>query len=116
MKLPNGEHADAPREKFLEYVLVPTHRYGGPKARLFAAIHGFSASNWAELRDELLRLAATGEAMEGLADQHGKRYTVDGVVTGPKGSHLVRSGWIIRVGTEIPVLVTAFPLVRKEKF
>jgi hypothetical protein len=44
----------------------------------------------------------------GKSDAFGQRFTVDISVTGPKGSAVVRTGWIVRPGSPVPSLTTLF--------
>jgi uncharacterized protein DUF6883 len=59
MKLPNAHLAVVEREKIIEYLLNPGHRYGASKARFFAQF-GFRFESWtilaAALREHGQRL------------------------------------------------------------
>lgn len=44
----------------------------------------------------------------GKVDQYGARFTVDIPIVGPKGSGVVRSGWIYKPGSSTPELTTIF--------
>jgi len=47
------------------------------------------------------------EAVLGKLDEYGQRYTVDMLITGPNGkTATVRTGWIIKEGSDIPELAT----------
>lgn len=49
------------------------------------------------------------EAILGKLDQYGQRYTVDIPITGQNGNTVnVRSGWIIKTGSDVPELTTIF--------
>lgn len=51
----------------------------------------------------------SSEAVLGQMDEYGQRYTVDILITGPNGNTVnVRTGWIIRTGSDIPELTTIF--------
>ena len=51
----------------------------------------------------------SSEATLGELDQYGQRYTVDMLITGPNGNAVnVRTGWIIKVGSNAPELTTIF--------
>ena len=45
MKLPKADRAFVEREKVVEYLLNPAHRYGSSKARFFGGF-GFRAEQW----------------------------------------------------------------------
>lgn len=45
----------------------------------------------------------------GKLDQYGQRYTVDIPIMGPNGNTAnVRTGWIIKTGSDVPELTTIF--------
>ena len=47
----------------------------------------------------------SSEAVLGKLDEYGQRYTVDIPITGPNSSTVnVRTGWIIKTGSDIPEL------------
>jgi len=48
MKLPNAERAVVERDKIVDYLLNPAHRYGASKARFFTQF-GFRVEAWEEL-------------------------------------------------------------------
>lgn len=48
MRLPRAETLVVEREKIIDYLLNPTHRYGASKARFFAAF-GFRIEEWETL-------------------------------------------------------------------
>lgn len=51
----------------------------------------------------------SSEAVLGKLDEYGQRYTVDILITGSNGSTAnVRTGWIIKTGSDIPELTTIF--------
>jgi hypothetical protein len=66
---------------------------------------------------QLLRVAApTGKAnqaenaVRGPVDGFGSRYTLDFQLSGPKGSALVRSAWIVRTGEDFPRFTSCYVL------
>ncbi len=44
----------------------------------------------------------------GKVDKYGSRFTVDIPVTGPAGSGIVRTGWILKPGSNTPEMTTLF--------
>jgi hypothetical protein len=76
MKLPSGDKAIVDREKLVGYCLDSDHPRGKHKARVFASALGFTAENADELRDALLRAAATEDAEEARSDRFGRRYMI----------------------------------------
>ncbi len=112
--LPNAQMAVIPPEKLSGYSLNPDHDDGGSdKARVFAAVFGFTRVHADELAEQILRALASTPAREKNADRYGRRFQVDVRVTGPKGGGTVRTGWIIRTGTDFPSLTSAYAVVTK---
>jgi len=111
-KLPNAERAQVPLEKLRDYSLNPTHRKGGDKARVFRSGLGMNAADAERLREMILAAVMTEEALPGVTDAHGSRYTVDFEVQGLQaGAVTIRTAWIIDAGETIPRLVSCY--VRK---
>lgn len=108
MKLPSGPEAVVDLEKLSGYCLNPDHPRGKHKARVFAAVLGFTVEHAGQLREALLAAAATAEAEPAASDRFGDRYVVQFEITGPKGSGLVRSTWIVRRGERVPRLTSCF--------
>jgi hypothetical protein len=109
MRLPGGDRAVVELAKLTDYCLDDTHPRGRHKARVFAARLGLGRADAALLRAELLRGAANSAgAAEGAADGFGRRFTLDLVVAGPKGSGVVRSAWMVRTGEDFPRLTTCY--------
>ncbi len=68
------------------------------------------ADNAEELRQILLQVVKTHEAKLGRLDQFGQRYTLDFAIEWHNRNGVLRSGWIIEQGSEIPRLTTCYPL------
>lgn len=64
MKLPNADRAVVDERKLKDYLLSRSHQVGRFKALAFAAV-GIEAQNWLEFREQLLRMARSGEAVLG---------------------------------------------------
>lgn len=97
------------------YVLNPNSETGRHKALVIEAALGFTQANAAEfvaqLRDGVLSCPATPQ----LEDAHGRRFSVDIPMTGPSGSAVVTTGWIIRPGSDTPDFITAYIEKRRQK-
>ena len=106
--VPNADKAQIDPRKATEYALNPEHPVGGNKARVFDSALGFNQANAADLIRQLQEGVTRIPAQPGKADQFGGRYTVDIPVVGPKGLGIVRTGWIVRPGSDTPVLTTMF--------
>ena len=109
MPIPNAERAIVDIRKLREYCLNPLHDEGKHKARLFAAV-GITASDAEELRDVLLQVVKTHGAQSGRRDPYGQRYIIDFPLEWRGKRTLIRSGWIIEHGMDIPRLTTCYPL------
>jgi hypothetical protein len=108
VKLPGGNKAIVDREKLVGYCLDPDHPRGKHKARVFASALGFTAEHADELRDALLRAAATEDAQEALSDRFGRRYMIEFELSAPGGTATVRSTWILRQGEDTPRLTSCY--------
>ncbi|NUM75616.1 hypothetical protein HUU40_14745 [candidate division KSB1 bacterium] len=111
MKIPNAERATIDIRKLRDYCLDPTHDEGKHKARLFAAALGMTADDADDLCDMLLRAIVThDDARLGRSDRYGQRYLLDFMMEWRGRRAMVRSGWIMEHGKDIPRLTTCFPL------
>jgi len=107
--LPNLENANINPKKLTEYALNPAHPVGGNKAKVFESTLGYNQSNADDLMKKVYSKLNESEAVVGKLDQYGQRYTVDMNITGPNGSSkIVRTGWIIKLGSTIPELTTIY--------
>ena len=110
MRMPNGDKAIINVAKIIAYCLSPDHDEGKHKALLFKSVLGIDLSHSDLLIAALCRAARESEAVPGVSDKYGTRYVIDFEMTGPRGTALVRSAWIIRNGEELPRLVTCYIL------
>jgi hypothetical protein len=110
MLIPNAEKAVVDIRKLRDYCLNPEHDDGKHKAQLFSSILGMAANNAEELRQILLEVVKKQEAKLGRKDTFGQRYTLDFTIEWQNRSGILRSGWIIEHGSEIPRLTTCYPL------
>jgi len=109
MSLPNADHAFVDPAKVRDYLLAAAHPVGRFKARFFASL-GYDAEQWERLRDDILTLAGSGDVYSEAATVYGRKFEVDGILTGAFGrSATVRSIWIIRTEEDFPRLVSVFP-------
>lgn len=107
--LPNVEKATINPNKLTEYALNPEHPVGGNKAKVFESALGYNQSNASGLMEQIYEKLPQNEAILGKLDQYGQRYTVDIPITGPNGNTVnVRTGWIIKTGSDVPELTTIF--------
>ena len=110
MKLPNGDQAIIDSGKITDYCLSPDHEDGQHKAHLFQSILGLTLQDADLLLDALRNAAVSGETTLGQQDRYGQRYVIDFEFTGPSGTAMIRSAWIIRPTESMPRLVTCYIL------
>lgn len=110
MLIPHAENAIVDIRKLRNYCLSLEHDDGKHKARLFSSILGMTADNAEDLRQILLEIIKTHEAQLGRHDEFGQRYTLDFTIEWQNRSAILRSGWIIEHGSNIPKLTTCYPL------
>ncbi len=96
--------------KLRDYCLNPTHDEGKHKARLFAAALSMIADDAEHLREALLQAVKTEDARLGRRDEYGQRYLIDFMLAWRGKQAMIRSGWIIEHGTDMPRLTTCYPL------
>jgi hypothetical protein len=108
MKIPGAEYAFVDEQKLLDYCLNAAHPRGRHKARVFLSALGFAESSAPIVRAALLEAARDRDAVPGEADEHGQRFTIDFPMTGPRGSAMIRSIWIIRSAEDFPRLVSCY--------
>jgi hypothetical protein len=110
MNLPNRELAVVTEEKIVDYLLSTTHPHGRHKAAFFSQF-GFTRRRWKDFAAALVHHAATHPVAKLEASQFGIRYIVDGIMQMADGHvALVRTVWFIETGSDVPRLVTAYPL------
>lgn len=110
MIIPHAERAVVEIRKLRDYCLDPTHDEGKHKARLFAAALGMTRDDAVDLRDALLQAVKTHEARLGRRDEYGQRYIVDFILEWHGRRAMIRSGWIIEHGSDVPRLTSCYPL------
>ncbi len=110
MKIPNAERAEIDIRKLRDYCLNRDHEEGKHKARLFVAAFGMTTQHADELREILVQVVKTGDAVLGRRDGYGQRYVIDFAMEWRGKRATVRSGWIIEHGSETPRLTSCYPL------
>ena len=113
MKLPNANRLLVEREKIVDYLLNPAHRYGASKARFFTEF-GFRGEAWEALAEALCEHGRQHEVARVRETGFGPRYTVEGELNTPSGRRpRVRTVWQMDEGTVAPRLISAYPLEAK---
>jgi hypothetical protein len=113
--IPNAGSATVRAEKLVQYALNSNSESGRHKALVFESVLGYNQSNFEELRQQLSQGVPTVAAVKSLQDVYGQRYTALIPVTGPKGTAVVTTGWILRPGSDTPDLITAYIPTRRNK-
>lgn len=105
MPIPKADRAIIAVEKLTAYLLNPSHKRGGAKARLLLSL-GYRADAPHVLESRHLSLNATRTSQ----GPYGVAYQIDGPITTPNGS-IVRfcSIWQIDTGSEMPRFITMYP-------
>jgi hypothetical protein len=106
--LPNFENAFIPEAKIVGYALNPDHDVGRHKARVFSSVLGITQDNASVLYSAIHAGLKSAPSVKKHADKHGQRYEVDIPVTGPAGSAMVRTGWIVQKEGSVPQLTSAY--------
>ena len=113
MKLPNVTNAVVQREKIVDYLLNPAHRYGASKARFFNEF-GFRVEDWGILAEALREHGSTHEVTQAHETGFGPRFIVEGEMNTPAGRRpRVRTVWQMDKGAVAPRLISAYPLESK---
>ncbi|WP_079707596.1 DUF6883 domain-containing protein [Paraliobacillus ryukyuensis] len=107
--IPNFNKSTINSRKLTAYALNPNHPVGGNKAKVFERALGYNQSNASQLMQQIQKSLANTSATLGKADQYGQRYTVDMLIKAANGkTATVRTGWIIKSGSNIPEMTTLF--------
>ena len=109
MRIPHAEKATVDLRKLRDYCMNPLHPEGKHKARLFMAALGMTSADAEPLRDALLQVVKFHDATPGRCDAYGQRYQIDFSFDWRGRQTILRSGWIIEHGTDIPRLTTCYP-------
>lgn len=95
-----------PDDKLTKYLLVP--RLEDDKSK-FLAQAGFTANNPDQLKQAILKLIETHDAISDRQDKYGTYYLVEGSLIGPHGTLAVVTVWIERTADGIIQFVTLKP-------
>jgi len=108
MRIPHAENATVEIRKLRDYCLNPEHPEGKHKARLFVAALGMTEADAEPLRDALLQVVKSHDATLGRRDAYGQRYQIDFAFDRHGRQTILRSGWIIEHGSDVPRLTTCY--------
>lgn len=116
--LPNYKQAYIAIEKLSEYCLNPFHPVGKDKAMMFKSVLNLTEKDADFLNGEILDGLVRNEAVSGLQDQYGRRFTVD-IQYGRRFTvdikirnldkeAMIRTAWIIKKSENFPRLITCY--------
>ncbi|TAN47098.1 MAG: hypothetical protein EPN21_18625 [Methylococcaceae bacterium] len=108
--LPNASSAIIDIAKLRDYCLNPLHPEGRHKARVFATALGIVRKDAEWLRTAILVAIQKAMVIYSENTPFGCRYTVDIELKRENTMVMVRTAWIIRIGEDVPRLVTCFVL------
>jgi hypothetical protein len=107
MKVPNAHLAQVDREKIVNCLLNPAHRYGVSTARFFGEF-GYRVETWEVLAAALREHVQRNEVSIVKESGFGPRYQVDGDLMAPDGRRpRLRTVWQMDQGQVAPRLITA---------
>ncbi len=110
MKLPHADAAVVDREKVVDYLLNPQHRFGASKAQFFS-IFGYFLERWEVLAEAFRAHGRQHHVGRVVETEFGARYQVDGELQTPSGrSPRIRTVGQWDKGQLAPRLITAYPL------
>ncbi|XVU27056.1 DUF6883 domain-containing protein [Actinoplanes sp. CA-054009] len=96
--------------KISGYAMKPDHPVGGNKYRVIHSATGLDTTDAPLIEQQIRDGVRNGTPILGKVDEYGRRWAVDVPLTGPTGSILVRTAWILDAGSAVPRLVTiSFP-------
>jgi hypothetical protein len=107
---PNFTYAELNSKKITDYAMNPDHPRGREKYRVIHSATGLDRNDAALIEEQIRDGVRGGTPVPGKNDQFGRRWTVDVPLSGPRGTIMVRTAWIVDVGSSTPRLVTvSFP-------
>lgn len=108
MRLPNAANAVVDIGKLRDYSLSPEHPVGKHKARVFESALGLTRNDARWLREEILKIAQTGEAHPGNPSPFGHTFVIDAPLMVRGRSALVRTARIVEFGMDWPRPVSCY--------
>jgi hypothetical protein len=106
--LPNYEQAFIAIEKLSDYCLNTFHPVGKEKAMVFKLVLNLTEQDADFLKNAILKGLKRNDAVSGIQDQYGKRYTVDIKIRNLDLEAMIRTAWIIKTDENFPRLITCY--------
>jgi hypothetical protein len=110
LELPDFSIVDLDSRKITDYAMNPNHARGRDKYRVINSTTGLDIHDAALIENRIREGVRNGTPIPGTADEFGQRWAIDLPLSGPGGSIMVRTAWIVDAGSSRPRLVTiSFP-------
>ncbi|MBM2622952.1 hypothetical protein JIG36_46380 [Actinoplanes sp. LDG1-06] len=107
---PDFRDAEIDSNKITAYAMNPDHPVGKNKYRVIHSATGLEPGDAALVEQQIRDGIAQGTPILAKPDEYGQRWGVNVPLTGPRGTIIVRTAWIVDVGSTTPRLVTiSFP-------
>ncbi|MDG9674585.1 WXG100 family type VII secretion target [Micromonospora sp. DH14] len=107
---PDFTKAEIDARKITAYAMNPDHPVGRNKYRVINSATGLGPEDADAIMRQIREGVVAGTPLLGKADEFGQRWNVDLPLTGPSGTVIVRTAWILENGSSSPRMVTiSFP-------
>jgi hypothetical protein len=103
---PDLAEAEIHPNKIAGYAMNPDHPVGRNKYRVIHSVTGLDAGDAAKVEEQIRAGVRNAVPVLGKPDEFGQRWNVDLPLTGPKGTIMVRTAWIVDTGSTTARLVT----------
>jgi len=107
VRLPNPDKTIVDIIRIRHYLLNPNHVDGQHKAKTFRSRLGLTQEHADQLRSILLKVPAAYDAEEGEVTEHGRRYRIWFPLEWGTKRAMIRSGWMVRHGSDYAEFMTA---------
>jgi hypothetical protein len=109
LPIPNAARATIAAEKLTAYLLNPSHKRGGAKARLLLSL-GYRTDPPQDLESDLRTQHLSLDPTRTSENAYGVAYEIEGPIRTP-GGRIVRfvSIWQIDTGSDVPRFITMYP-------
>ncbi|WP_410813769.1 WXG100 family type VII secretion target [Micromonospora sp. 067-2] len=107
---PDFSNPDIDSRKITAYAMNPEHPVGKNKYHVINAATGFGPDDAAAIEQQIRDGVQRGTPILGKADQYGQRWSVDLPLTGPTGTIIIRTAWMLEESASVPRMLTvSFP-------
>ncbi|MEV0810463.1 DUF6883 domain-containing protein [Micromonospora sp. NPDC050200] len=107
---PDFSDTEIDPRKITSYAMNPEHPRGKDKYRVINSVTGLDVGDAGLIEQQIREGVRAGTPRPGKVDEYGQRWSVDLPLTGPKGTVMVRTAWMLDQGSSTPRLITiSFP-------